>query len=107
MKLIVAIITNDDANKVQRALNQNKFQTTRLVTTGGFLRSKNATFLIGVNDELVPQVLDIIDDNSKKRRKDVPSTILNEFGGFSSIPVSVEVGGAVVFVLDAEQFLRF
>lgn len=66
MKLVIAIVSGDDSNKVQKALIKENFFVTRLQTTSGFLRSKNSTFLIGVNDEHVPRVLEIIEDNSKK-----------------------------------------
>jgi uncharacterized protein YaaQ len=106
MKLIIAIVSNDDANKVQRALVNERYFITKLSTQGGFLKTKNITFLIGVNDENVMNVLEIIETNSKKRQKLVPNTIVNEFGSFSAMPIEVEVGGATVFVLPTDQFVK-
>ncbi|MGE4320347.1 MAG: cyclic-di-AMP receptor [Acholeplasmataceae bacterium] len=106
MKLIVAIVSNDDANKVQKALVKEKFFSTRLSTTGGFLRAGNVTFMIGTNDEKIPRVLEIIETHSKKRSKLVPNTIVNEFGSFTALPIEVEVGGATVFVINVDQFIK-
>ena len=106
MKLVIAIISNEDASKVQKALLKNSFSATRLQTSGGFLKSSNATFLIGVNDEKVPAVLDVIEAHSKKRNKLVPKTIVDELGEFQAIPAKVEVGGATVFVINVNQFIR-
>jgi uncharacterized protein YaaQ len=106
MKLIVAVVSNDDANKVQKGLVQEKFFATRLSTKGGFLREGNATFLIGVNDEKVTEVLDIIERYSKTRNKIVPNAIVNEFGAFSALPIEVSVGGATVFILNVDQFIK-
>ena len=106
MKLVIAIISNDDANKVQKGLVDQKFFATRLQTTGGFLREGNATFMIGVNDEKVDKVIEIIEKYSKKRTKLVPNTIVNEFGAFSSLPTEVEVGGATVFIINVDQFMK-
>ena len=106
MKLIIAIVSNDDANKVQKALVNERYFITKLATQGGFLKTKNITFLIGVNDEKVMNVLEIIEANSKKRQKLVPNTIVNEFGSFSAMPIEVEVGGATVFVLPTDQFVK-
>ena len=39
MKLILAIVSNDDASAVSAALTKNNFYMTRLATTGGFLRA--------------------------------------------------------------------
>lgn len=106
MKLILAIVSNDDASKVQKGLVKEKFFATRLATKGNFLREGNATFIIGVNDEKVPEVLDIIEKFSKRRSKIVPNTIVNEFGAFSSLPIEVSVGGATVFILNVDQFIK-
>lgn len=106
MKLIIAIVNKDDANKVQKGLVENRFFATKLTTAGTFLRSGNATFLIGVNDEKVQEALEVIEKFSKKRTKLVPNTIVNEFGSFSSLPLEVEVGGATVFVVNVDQFLK-
>lgn len=106
MKLIIAVVSAEDANKVQKGLIKNKFFATRLQTQGSFLKSGNSTFLIGVNDEKVPNVLEVIEECSKKRFADVPNTIVNEFGAFSTLPTRVEVGGATIFIVPVEQFLK-
>ena len=95
MKLILAIVSNDDSSKVSSALTKNHFSVTKLATTGGFLLSGNTTFLIGTQDEKVDEVITIIADHSKKRKQMVPST---------TYPVEVQVGGATIFVLDVERF---
>ena len=106
MKLVIAIVSNQDANKVQKELVKRNFLATRLATTGSFLRSRNATFLIGINDDKVPVILDIVEKFSKKRVSVVSSTIISEYGSISSLPTQVEVGGATIFVLPVEQFLK-
>jgi len=106
MKLVIAIVSTQDVKKLQKELTRNSFQVTTLATSGGFLRQKNTTLLIGVEDNKIPDILDLIEANSKKRETTVPSTIINEFGSFSTLPTAVMVGGAVIFVLKVEQFLK-
>lgn len=106
MKMIIAIVSNDDANKVQKGLVANKFFVTRLATKGGFLREGNATFMVGVNDEKVTEVIDILEKHSKTRNKIVPNAIVNEFGAFSALPIEVAVGGATVFIINVDQFVK-
>ena len=106
MKLVLAIISNDDANKVSKGLVKENYFVTKLATTGGFLLTGNTTFLIGTNDEKVPRILEIIEEHSKTRAKLVPNSIISEFSMFSSLPVEVKVGGATVFVLNVEQFIK-
>ena len=102
MKLIIAIVNHDDANAVTRALTQAGFSS----TTGGFLMAGNATILIGVDEEKVQQVIDVIRDHSFSRKQMIPTTTEMSYGYYPSMPVEVTVGGATVFVVDVERFER-
>ncbi|MBQ1318015.1 MAG: cyclic-di-AMP receptor [Solobacterium sp.] len=106
MKLILAIVSNDDASDVSSALTKENFYVTRLATTGGFLRAGNTTIIVGTEDERVQQCIDIIGEQSKRRTEIVPSTASYDVGRYSSFPVEVEIGGATIFVLDVEKFIK-
>ena len=106
MKLILAIVSNDDASAVTSALTKNNFYMTRLATTGGFLRAGNTTIIVGTEDERVQQCIDIIGEQSKRRTEIVPSTASYDVGRYSSFPVEVQIGGATIFVLDVEKFVK-
>ena len=106
MKLIIAIVNHDDANAVTRALTQAGFSSTKLSTTGGCLMAGNATILIGVDEEKVQQVIDVIRDHSFSRKQMIPTTTEMSYGYYPSMPVEVTVGGATVFVVDVERFER-
>lgn len=107
MKLIVAIINNDDANAVMSNLTKNGYQATKLSTSGGFLRAGNITLLIGVEKNKVDEVVNLIGECSSQRKK--ITSVNNTYIGdsmLSSMPVEVTVGGATIFVLDVEQFYK-
>lgn len=106
MKLIMAIVSGDDSSKVARALTKKNFSVTKLATTGGFLMAGNTTFLVGTEENRVDEVLDILRANSKTRKQMVPTSASYGVGMFSSMPVEVQVGGATVFILDVEQFIK-
>lgn len=104
MKLIFAIVSNDDSSSVSSALTKEGFFTTKLASTGGFLMAGNTTFMIGTEDENVEKALEIISEHSKKRTQMVPSSATYGIGMYSSFPVEVTVGGATIFVTDVERF---
>jgi len=107
MKLVIAIINNEDANPVTKALTEAGFSATRLSTSGGFLRTGNVTLLIGVDDKKVDAVNNIIGEHCSQRKKITPvnTTYIGETM-LSSMPVEVTVGGATIFVVDVEQFYK-
>ena len=104
MKIVLAIVSNDDSSVVSAALTKEGFSVTKLATTGGFLMAGNTTFLVGVEDEKVDAVIDIIRSQSRKRTQMVPSSSAYDGGMFSSYPVEVTVGGATIFVLNVDRF---
>lgn len=106
MKLILAIVSNDDSHNVSTLLTKENYSVTRLATTGGFLKAGNTTIIVGTDDEKVDHVIELIGQESKKRVEVVPSSASYDLGRFASFPVEVEVGGATIFVLDIEQFLK-
>ncbi|MCF7924503.1 MAG: cyclic-di-AMP receptor [Candidatus Izimaplasma sp.] len=106
MKLVMAIVSNDDANQVIKKLIKSDFFVTKLATTGGFLKSGNTTVIVGVQNDRLDECIEVISEHSKQRTKLVPNAISSEFGIFSSTPVEVQVGGATIFVMDVEQFIK-
>ena len=106
MKLILAIVSNDDSSAVSTALTKGGFSVTRLATTGGFLRAGNTTIIVGCEDEKVDKAIELIGSESKRRTEIVPSTASYDIGRYASFPVEVQVGGATIFVLDVEQFIK-
>lgn len=109
MKLVVAIIQERDDRKVSESLGHKGFFSTKIASTGGFLRDGNETLLIGVEDDRVDEVLEIIRENSEPRDQYVsmPSPDVMPSTSLLQSPVRVTVGGAVVFVVDVESFHRW
>ena len=106
MKLIIAIINHDDVGTVTQNLSKKGFSSTRLSTTGGFFMAGNVTLLIGVEDEKVQAVMDIIREYSHSRKQIIPTATEMTYGYIPTMPVEVTVGGATVFVVDVERFER-
>ncbi|MFD1021123.1 cyclic-di-AMP receptor [Thalassobacillus hwangdonensis] len=109
MKMIVAVVQDKDSNRLTDALSDNNFKTTKLATTGGFLKEGNTTFMIGCEDQYVDEALEIIKKNCSQREQMVAP--ISPMGGnadsYIPKPVKVEVGGATVFVLPVESFFQF
>ena len=104
MKLIYAIVNNDDSHAVSTALTRNGFQATKLASTGGFLMAGNTTFMICSEDDKVDEVIETIKKHSHKRKQFVPNSASYGMGSYASFPVEVAVGGATIFVTNIERF---
>lgn len=109
MKLIISIVQDEDSSRLINKLMESGFYATRLATTGGFLKSGNTTLMIGVEDERVNSAMSVI-EHVCKSRKQMTATVTSGTGtaggGFSPYPVEVTVGGATVFILTVDQFVK-
>ncbi len=108
VRLVVAIVHNEDAGALVDALLDRDFRATRLHSSGGFLKQSNATVILGVDDPQVDDVLGIVRETCHARTQVVnPMPPIMEPGEFfMPYPLEVEVGGATVFVLPVERFER-
>lgn len=109
MKLMIAIVQDKDSHLLSDEFAQANVRATRLSTTGGFLRAGNTTFLVGIEDERVEEVLDIIRENCESREQltTPPIHLDSALDAGMSMPVPIRVGGATVFVLPVEGFYHF
>ena len=108
MKLIMAIVQDDDAADLIDVITDAGFRVTKLATTGGFLKSGNTTLMLGVEEDKVDEVLKVIEDTCKTREQIVtsPSPVAGSTGIYVPYPVEIEVGGATIFVVDVDKFIK-
>lgn len=109
MKLVVCIVHNRDRNRLSDELVRAGFKFTVIGSTGGFLREGNTTLITGVQDDELQALQDIVRANCCTREQMVNSAIYEGSSGVGFIPsaVKVEVGGAVMFVVEVSDFVRF
>ncbi len=106
MKLVMAIIHEKDQRSLQDNLLENNYQFTNVASTGGFLREGNVTLMIGVDEEQVEGVIEIIRESCRAREQyvNIMPAAMDTMGSVISNPIKVSIGGATVFVLDVERF---
>lgn len=104
MKLVMAIMSKDDASVVMDALTEENFQVTKMASTGGFLKAGNTTLIIGVEDNKTNKVIDIISKYSSKRKQLVTNSAPFFPTAIEQTPFEVTTGGAIIFVLDVDRF---
>lgn len=88
MKMIIAIIQDQDVEPVSKALTSLDFRVTQVASTGGFLKKGSSTLLIGVEDGQVDQALQILRDTC------------------ALLPANSDQKRATIFVLNVQQMAR-
>jgi uncharacterized protein YaaQ len=108
MKLVMSIINDEDAFQLIDALNEAGYAVTKLASTGGFLRTGNTTLICGVEEDKVEGLTKIIEKKCRAR-KQITSVNAQQVGSadnYVPYPVEVTVGGATIFVLDVDKFVK-
>jgi len=107
VKLIVAVVQDKDVAKLIDNLVRAGYSATKLASTGGFLREGNSTVLIGVDDDETEKVLGVIKRTCRSREQLItPITPIGPGESYVPYPVGVVVGGATVFILPVEKFVK-
>ncbi len=131
-KLVVSIVQSDDADQLLAAIRNGGYASTVISSMGGFLRQGNVTIFVGTEAEKVPAILAIIRRHGHARTQyAIAAWAAGGLGGpglarpipeeyatprpesyagpepLEGSPHGVQVGGAVVFVLDVDRIVRF
>jgi len=88
MKLIIAIVRDEECEQISQSLLEKEFRVTRIASTGGFLRRGMTTLMIGVKDEKVDEAIHLVGDMCTPGA-DSPGTRC-----------------ATLFVLNVDQFIQ-
>jgi len=107
MKLIVAVVQDYDVDRLLGEVTAAGFGATRIASTGGYLRTGNATVLLGVADEDVRRALDLLAGvcGARVERPEVPlDPELPEL--YASGVAGMRLGGGVAFVVPIRRLER-
>jgi uncharacterized protein YaaQ len=109
VKLAICILHNRDKGRVSDEMLKAGFKFTIIGSTGGFLREGNTTILVGSEEAEIPILKKLLEQNCQSREQlvNVMPYETAPPGAFIPSPVKVPVGGAVMFLIDVEQFHRF
>jgi uncharacterized protein YaaQ len=106
MKLVVAIIQDYDTDAFLKAVSSHSIGATRIASAGGFLRTGNTTVMMGVEDDKVPLVKQLLTKHCRLREETIdPLTELWDEGGIENISPT-RLGGGVAFVAQVTHFER-
>ena len=112
-KLVLAVLQEDDYDSTVAALNEHGYFVTKLSSSGGFLKKKSITILVGVDSSRYVELLDLLKGRAGRRIKTVsarPSLLPGgspDAAGATAVPVQVETGGVTVFTVSLDSLDKF
>lgn len=106
MKLVMAIVKDDDVFNIMNELSIAGYGVTKLASTGGFLKVGNTTLICGVDDEKVDSVIEIIKKEAHSKKQFTNSINPTNVDSYMQPPIEVTVSGATIFVVDVDKFVK-
>jgi CPA1 family monovalent cation:H+ antiporter len=101
-QLMMVVIQDRDLETVSNALSSRNIPTTRIQSTGGFLRRRNHLLLVGLPEGKLDQAVEALSSAGRSKieyvtsPKGMPGIVLGE-------PLRLEIKGATVFVFDIDR----
>lgn len=113
--MIIAVLQGDDYRVAIEDLNSKGFYATVLHSTGGFLKKKSVTLMVGVHHDHLEEAMAILKRYGDRIEMQYQSAAAFSSGGISSaalssipsIEIPVHCGGVVLFVMDVQQNERY
>lgn len=105
-RLVLAIVQAEDAGDLLDELAARGIRATRIDSKGGFLIESNAIVLVGTDEWHLDSIFDAVAKTCESRVAWAPVMPVGDPLSGIGMPIQVEVGGAVVFVLDVERCVR-
>ena len=107
-KLCIVIVPDVDGDRLIDALVELGLYSTKIGSTGGFLRRGSSTLLSAVPETELPKVVAMLHREFPVRTELIPARQLPVWEEHELVPETVEVrvGGAVMFVLGISRFMR-
>ncbi len=106
-RLLIVIVQHADASSVAKALRRSQIAFTQMTTRGAFLNFGNTTFMIGTQADNIPSILAVIQKHCHEREILMKNGHITLHPDVYAYPITVSVGGAIVFSLPVERYIHF
>jgi uncharacterized protein YaaQ len=105
-RLVIAVVSSEDVGDLSQQLIRNGFYFTKVTSHGGLLSEEIISLLIGINQSRHSALLDLIGRCCHTRVKYVPAIDNSAFQG-QPLMIEAEVGGAIIYTCEVEQFVQY
>jgi len=106
MKMMMVVVPSNNADQVLDALVNSGHTATYAETHGGMLQQSQYSLFIAVKDEQLEEVLDIIKANCRTR-VEMSTQASEDYISEKRVPVTADLGGAIVFIWDIDRLVTF
>jgi uncharacterized protein YaaQ len=104
-RIMTAVVQEQDVESSINALIQIGVSVTHLASMGGFLGRRNATLMIGLNEQQIEGAVEALTKSCRRRVEYVATPLEGSPLPFPS-PTPITVGGATIFTFEVERYIE-
>ena len=105
-RMAIAIVDGGQSKDLLQALNDRRFPATVIDAEGGFLHETKVTLIVGLSHERLQEFFAVVRESCPSRTRYMPMGVELSLSPGYPVMIEVRVGGAVVFVVPVERFVR-
>lgn len=103
-QLVILTVSGHQADELAQQLVKNQFYFTKIDSQGGGFQEPTLCLLIGLNSSRLNSLLSLVNRCCKPYRQYIPAQISIP-PNYSPLPmIEAQMGGALVYVINIEQF---
>ena len=106
-RLVILIVSGRQAGDLRHNLRQEGFYFTQVDSTGGLLQEPTECLFIGLNNDRLSNLLDLVRRCCKPQKEYIPAQLHVQPASLPLPMIEAQIGGALVCVLTVSRFEQF
>ena len=105
-QLVFVVVSGRQSDELMRQLRKDHFYFTQIDSSGSPLQEPTVCLIIGLNRTRMDRLMSVVRRACRRRQEYVPMQ-LTPPAGIPPLPmIEAQVGGALVYAVDVEQFIQ-
>jgi len=106
-QLYVISVSVETLNQLREQLVKEHFYFTQIESSGGIIQKESISLLVGIPQSRAEALLRLIRKCCKRRKTFIPARVETTLMSGAPLMIETEVGGALIYALEVEQFEQF
>ena len=104
--LVILEVSGSQSEALMNKLRDKKFFFTIVDSNSGMFQEPMLSLILGMEQKSFPDLMNIVEETCQPRNKYIPTQMRVPYSAVGSPMVEASIGGANVYSMKVEQFIR-
>jgi uncharacterized protein YaaQ len=105
-QLVIVVVAGRQADELTRQLVKERFYFTQIDSSGQPLQEPTVCLLIGLNQSHLDHLMSVVQAVCRRHKEYIPVQLTPPAGLSPMSMIEAQVGGALVYTVEVEQFIQ-